>query len=239
MERLAAHKRLPVDWLRQEIGLRDLPKGIGVPYWSMDGDEIAVKRRLGLASNSYRWPLGRPIEAYGLWRLDTARRYGSLILVEGESDCWALWLHGFAALGLPGADSARCTLHRHHLQDVDTLFVHQEPGRGGSVFVLSVLSALRRARYQGDAWILTMPEGIKDLADLHAANTQGVAFSLALREQQWAAEPIPHDLWLGTAAVRALLLDVLRDPSPQLRQLLLEAVAPGLGELLARMKGGA
>ncbi len=40
---------------------------------------------------------------YGLWRKDPF--YGTLILVEGESDTHAMWHAGLPAIGIPGASS--------------------------------------------------------------------------------------------------------------------------------------
>src|SRR5262249_46891155 len=111
---LAEAKRLPVDFLR-DLGLSDLPQGgIGIPYYGLTGEEIAVKRRTALkaAEGSY-WPKGMPLAAYGQWRLVEAAKAGFLILVEGESDCLALWHHGLPALGLPGSSTAKTLLAEH------------------------------------------------------------------------------------------------------------------------------
>jgi RecA-family ATPase len=47
-----------------------------------------------------------------LERLQEARKTGTLILAEGESDVWTLWFHRFGALGLPGAESLEDTKPR-------------------------------------------------------------------------------------------------------------------------------
>ncbi|GAH15238.1 unnamed protein product, partial [marine sediment metagenome] len=39
---------------------------------------------------------------YGLDRLESFKKDGWVLLVEGESDCWTAWYHGIPALGLPG-----------------------------------------------------------------------------------------------------------------------------------------
>ena len=67
--------------------------------------------------------------AYGEERLaDAVAAAGHLILVEGESDCWTLWFHGHPALGLPGADTVKKTLHLGHVAAVGTIYVVQGDG---------------------------------------------------------------------------------------------------------------
>lgn len=164
---LAKAKLLPVEFLR-ELGLSDLPRGgVGIPYLGPTGEEIAVKRRTALkaADGSY-WPTGKPLAAYGLWRLDLAAKAGFLILVEGESDCWALWRHGLPALGLPGASTAK-TLLREHVETVESVYIHREPDKGGATFVRGASDRLAALGYTGKAFELRMPSGVKDPADLH------------------------------------------------------------------------
>ena len=72
VEALAARKRLPAEFLRDTIGLYDLPRvGVAILYHDPSGQEFATKQRTALAARdgSY-WPKGRPIIAYGLHRLD-------------------------------------------------------------------------------------------------------------------------------------------------------------------------
>jgi hypothetical protein len=168
LAQLGRAKRLPVAYLC-ELGLSDHPRGgIGIPYYDVTGEEIATKRRTALAARdgSY-WPKGTPLAAYGQWRLEAAARAGFLILVEGESDCWALWHHGLPALGLPGANTGK-TLLREHVEAVQTVYVHREPDHGGAAFVEGVAKRLAALGWPGKPFELRMPDGTKDLADLHA-----------------------------------------------------------------------
>jgi hypothetical protein len=102
--KLAAHKHLPVAFLAS-LGVHDLRQGgVGIPYYGLTGEDIEVKQRTCLtAKEGSYWPEGRPLAAYGQWKLAEASRAGFLILVEGESDCWTLWHHGLPAPGV-----ARC-----------------------------------------------------------------------------------------------------------------------------------
>ncbi len=165
---LADHKRLPVAFL-SDLGLHDLPRGgVGIPYYGPTGEDLEVKRRTHLvAKEGSYWPKGKPLAAYGQWKLSEARRAGFLILDEGESDCWALWYHELPALGLPGANTAKA-LTMDLLDGIDKLYVHREPDRGGASFVRSVAARLGELGYPGRAFELRMPDGAKDPADLHA-----------------------------------------------------------------------
>jgi hypothetical protein len=164
---LAEAKGLPGPFL-EELGLRDLPHGgVGIPYYDLGGEPIAVKRRTALkATDGSFWPKGRPLAAYGDWQLHNANRAGLLVLVEGESDCWALWHHGIPALGIPGANSVK-VLTAEHVACVQKIYVHREPDQGGGRFVAGVVSRLKQLAFSGQAYEIRCPEGVKDPADLH------------------------------------------------------------------------
>jgi hypothetical protein len=168
---LAEAKGLPVEFLRDELGLHDLPGGgVGIPYYRLEGDLITVKRRTTLAARDGSWwPKGQPLEAYGLWRL-AENQTGFLILVEGESDCWALWHHGLPALGIPGSN-AQAVVKPSHLNGVETLYLVREPGQSGDAFVPGMVRRLAAIEWAGKAFELCMPDGLKDPADLHCAGS--------------------------------------------------------------------
>src|SRR5262249_25958779 len=132
------------------------------------GTEVAVKQRTALhAREGSYWPKGKPLAAYGSWRIDQAAKAGYLILVEGESDCWALWRHGMPALGIPGANAGK-TLEREHMQGVFRVSVRREPDNGAASFLEGIRRRLGKLSFAGQAFELRMPEGAKGPADLHA-----------------------------------------------------------------------
>jgi hypothetical protein len=216
---LAAHKQLPVAFL-EGLGLHDLPAGgVGVPYCTLSGKAVVKKRTaLSAGAGSY-WPKGEKLIAYGEERLDVDR---PLTLVEGESDCWTLWLHGHNALGLPGADTVARTLCLGHVANVRQVFVHQEPDDSGRQFVENVRRRLAELGWQGELRVVRL-EGHKDPSDLHCADPNG--FPGAWRKALEAAEPLdltaagspqapswPDPVPLGEAPpVPAFPLEVLPD----------------------------
>jgi hypothetical protein len=185
---LASAKRLPAEFLTG-LGLTDLLHGgVGIPYYDATDVEIAVKQRTALkATEGSYWPRGKPLAAYGSWRIDQANRIGFLILVEGESDCWALWHHGLPALGIPGANAVK-TLEKEHIEGVPTVYVHREPDNGGTVFVEGVGRRLTDLGFAGKAFEVRMPEGVKDPAELHTRDPG--RFKAAMEEAIRTSVPV-------------------------------------------------
>ncbi len=110
---LAATKSIPEDFLRG-LGVIDGFAGspanrrpcVDIPYMDLKGQIVAVQKRLSLTGQPrFIWRRGDHPIPYGLWRLKEAYKSGYLILVEGASDAWTLWLHEIPALGLPGAST--------------------------------------------------------------------------------------------------------------------------------------
>lgn len=192
---LAQHKRLPIEFLAG-LGLRDGPQGgVIIPYYSIDGGEVlAEKRRTALkAKDGSFWPSGLPLEAYGLWKLDKARKDGFFILVEGESDCWALWYHELPALGLPGAGAAKA-LTAEAIECLDDIYINQEPGQGGVTFVKGVRNRLRQLGFAGNVYVIRTPCDCKDPADLHVLH---------------ATDPNSFRAWIKTAIESAERVDLV------------------------------
>ena len=87
---------------------------VRIPYFDIDGNEVAVRYRGALnktkdVDDRFRWKGGAKTCLYGLWRLEDAREAGHVTIVEGESDCHTLWHHDTPAVGLPGATNWKVT----------------------------------------------------------------------------------------------------------------------------------
>src|SRR5207248_1676544 len=140
-----------------------------------------VKRRTALKANDGSfWPKGQLLAAYGLWKLGEAASAGVLNLPEGETNCWALWYNGLPALGIPGSGAVKNTLRAGHLEGVDRVYAFQDPDRGGEQFIAGVRERLAELGYRGRAFVPRLPDGIKDVADLYAADPK--AFADRIRE---------------------------------------------------------
>ncbi len=172
---LANDKGLPEEFLK-ELGVAPVINEYGktvirIPYRMEDGTE-APRQRIRTALKAKKgslWTKGEgAIAPYGLWKLPEARQTGFLVLVEGESDCWTLWHHGFPALGIPGADLAK-KIQPDHLKDIEHIYVFREPDQGGTTFVDGVARRLQEIGWKGKAFELKL-DGIKDPNDLHKQN---------------------------------------------------------------------
>ncbi len=177
LKELAEAKAIPLEFL-QSLGLRDVERGVMIPYSGLEGDPVPRQRlRTALrAGDGSRWlPGDGLVVPYGLDRLADARSAGYLVLVEGESDCWTCWYHGFPALGLPGASMAKA-LQARHLEGISRLHLLHEPDGGGDAFVAGVLSRLGQLGWVGDVLDVRL-DGVKDPNALHRQAPPGFAES--------------------------------------------------------------
>jgi hypothetical protein len=115
-------------------------------------------------------------------------RQGGCISVTGNSDCWALWLHGEPALGIPG-DGAGKVILADSVEHLDRLYLHIEPGQSGEQFRSSCVKRLREIHYRGQVLEVRTPGGGKDPADLHVADPEH--FSERWKEALRKAQPVP------------------------------------------------
>lgn len=117
-----------------------------------------------------------------------------LIVVEGESDCWTLWHHGYPALGIPGSSNVKC-LAAEHVLGFDRIVLISEPDVAGQRFPLAVAARLREVGYAGRIETLFMGPsgGYKDPSALYLADPPGFrdAFDALLKEAARSIEAPP------------------------------------------------
>jgi len=209
---LAAAKGLPVSFLTGSgIWLRDIPSGgVGIPYYGETAaTQLLVRPRTALkAVDGSFWQRGKKMVPYGLWRLKEAREKGWLVGVEGESDSWTLWFHGFPCLGIPGANNTKC-LQKAHLDGISKLYVFREPvtpgkpaGTGGDAFVNGIGWLLKKWAWGGQALVVSIP-GLKDPNDLHRRDPE--RFKEEFQRCLDAAVPMPEPMAPGKLAKRQAL----------------------------------
>ena len=175
LEMYAAAKALPVDFL-SSLGLATTANphaprrmALAIPYRNADGNLHRKRIRAGLARSKggqdrrMLWdqqPEGHGTILYGLDRLPTR---GTIILTEGESDAHTLWLHGFGALGVPGATHFKPERDDRYLKDRDVV-VLMESDEGGIALLRALSKSQERARI-----CVAMLEGFKDASEMHMA----------------------------------------------------------------------
>ena len=146
LEQYADAKRLPVEKLRR-WGLSTYGGKIKIPYHLPDGRESAMRYRLSLVDEPrFRWRPGSKPTLYGLERIESAKTTGSIVVVEGESDCHTLWHHDYHAVGVPGASSFK-SAWLTHLDGISTISIVIEPDAGGKQML---------------GWIAKQPEAFQD-----------------------------------------------------------------------------
>lgn len=138
LKNYAEAKGLPVEFLQRQ-GLRDQKyqgqPAVRISYRGVDGTEEAVRFRIALekteeGDDRFRWRTGSKTRLYGLWRLESIRKAGYVVLVEGESDAQTLWYHRIPALGIPGADNWKAEFAAH-LEGIERIYAVIEPDQGG------------------------------------------------------------------------------------------------------------
>lgn len=161
---LAAHVKLPLFDLFFEYGIRQDSVGVQIPYKDAKGLSACTRLRTALkAKDGSRWYQSKDgkdrIIPYGLWMLEDfkKRKRKALFIVEGESDCWTLWHNGFAALGIPGATLTK-KLTLEMVKDWDTLYLWQEPDKGGDAFVTGLYERLKDVGYTGKILVISSPK---------------------------------------------------------------------------------
>jgi len=171
---LAFDKRIPVEFLAT-LGLRDEGSpgkwSVKIPYLGLQGEKLFERTRTAAKAKdgSYQ-PKGQKLQPYGLWRLAEYRTAGDLVVVvEGESDCWACWLHGFPVLGVPGASAAK-SLQPEFFTGFSRVIVWQEPDAGGVEFASTVINRVQSFGLNAHA---VSADGVKDPCVLRIRNPDG------------------------------------------------------------------
>ena len=134
---------------------------VRIPYLGPGGELLAVRFRIALEGDRFRWKSGSKPQLYGLNRLGEARDAGHVVLVEGESDVHTFWHHGIPALGIPGAANWREDRDAHHFDGIEKIYVVIEPDRGGEAVRKWVSQSAIRHR----VLLVTLP--LKDASALH------------------------------------------------------------------------
>jgi hypothetical protein len=167
LEQLAAAKGFSVGQLTQ-FGIRNGQGGVLIPYRDPQGNEYIRSRVLRdpdppKNKDGRYWSKGdAPVIPYGLERPVPCKR-GLMWIVEGESDCWTLWLNGVPAIGIPGVQQF-AKLALEHLEGVKEVAVVEEPDEAGQRFPYQIANHLYDAGFSGK--VFAVPLSAKDPREL-------------------------------------------------------------------------
>src|SRR6516164_7611295 len=170
LHQYAAAKGITADFLKacgvSEFNYNHKP-ALRIPYLGPDGEELAVRFRIALDGDRFRWKSGSKPCLYGLIRIGDAKAAGYVVLVEGESDVHTLWHHGIPAIGLPGANNWREDRDAKCFDGIETIYIVIEPHKGGD----SVRKWLAQSAIRTRAKLLQLPT--KDPSAMHIADPVG------------------------------------------------------------------
>lgn len=203
LKEFALAKRLPEDFLLQnrvkEYHFPDGTIATDFHYLSEAGKLLAIRHRFGdKGDKKFRWRKGDRVGLYGLWKWERILEAGYLVLVEGESDCLTLWLHGIPALGLPGKETwRRCRTalgaeKLSMLQDLD-VYLWEEPDAGIRP-ANNPSKVLLRDQVAADLphlMVIVAPDDFKDISELHTKGHDVRARMVELRRKARPPEPPP------------------------------------------------
>ncbi|MFY9737700.1 MAG: AAA family ATPase [Candidatus Cybelea sp.] len=193
LEKLAAYKDFAAEWLAQVFGVSDNGgAGVVIPYRHLDGTAARSQvRKFVETSHPSFWTVdGNRITVYTSQKtLNEAKVLGWLTICEGPSDVWALALHGFPALGVPGATMCKY-LEAAHLAGIPKVYVVREPGEAGALFVERIAQRALELGSTTEVYALDLQAfcGVKDPGELHIRD-QG-AFALEFMQAIEKAERV-------------------------------------------------
>lgn len=200
----ASEKHLDAATLRS-WGVGESKRGAGcvtMEYRDASGAVVATRQRYAPdADKRFSWSKGSTLCLYGLWLMGDYAPDAPVVLVEGESDCHALWSLGICALGVPGASTFKAEWAAA-LAGRDVL-IHSEGDDGARVFVDKVCAGLSSHDARVAVW--ATPGAFKDPSALYAAAGDADKAREALSEAMRGAESVELTLYAEQAQGRSVL----------------------------------
>jgi len=222
----------------EKIALKDGTGCVLVPYFNESGEFLYNKKRVNLSEKpKYVYEkTGIKTLPYGLWRIGESAHFGnSMVIVEGESDCWTLWRHGIPALGIPGANNLSC-LTAEMLIGINQLFLVRENDDAGTKFSYELPNHLIESGYRGKIKIMRLGP-YKDANELHQSTENHDQFLEEFRKYSKQAEESGHlrseDLLETYREVVHIEHDFLWHPYIPIGSLTILAGKPGQGKSFA------
>ena len=164
-------ERMLFEWRILERDRGGYP-ALTMPYYDIDGAQVALRWRIALKGDRFRWDTGAATCLYGLWRLPDLPAAAFVALVEGESDCHTMWNAEIPAMGVPGASIWKDDENCAALADFFVV-VAIEPDRGGE----TLLNLLAKSKMASRIFRADMGQyGVKDVSELYLQSADTAQF---------------------------------------------------------------
>lgn len=118
---------------------------LAIPYYTVEKQVVSIRFRTIDPDDrrpKYLQPPGSEITIYNMPAL--AKRSKTIIITEGEIDCMTLDKMGYAAIGMPGANSWKPHYARA-LDSYERVIVWGDPDEAGQKFNETIMASIRRA----------------------------------------------------------------------------------------------
>lgn len=207
-----------------------------VPYRDHEGGHLRDKYRTKVSGkDKYAWGQGSAgMHPYGMDRAAASiKEKGSVIITEGESDCWSLWDAAIqAAICLPGAQSSSILpVETLKALGVSSAWIGQDADESGSRFVDDVASRLKDAGIE--PYVLRCPPGVKDLREWRQRDAK------KFRDQVTKAILAREKVVCGVPDIEIVrVADLLKEKLTPIRWIVEEILPPGFTLLAAPAKTG-
>lgn len=222
VEKLSAMKRIDVT----KYGVYNCSGGVSIPYYDEEGKPISYRRgdkvlkyekkRVLLPSgrSGFFNPPGISPAVYGLNRIGDS---DDLWIVEGESDCWALWNCGISAVGIQGAGNWRQSIEKiigsKKFENVKRVLIFNENDKAGKMFSSSIANFLKNKKISKEIKIVNLSHyGVKDPSELWVKNPDKIEFTRLIdeaveRAEEYFPNPIPDRFRPFTLSQLSFLTD--------------------------------
>lgn len=221
-------------------GLRNTRRGVEVPVYDLDGNEVYSRLRctLGGGGPKYLQPKGVKPIPYGLERIRSINtKPPSLVVVEGETDRFVLATLGVPTLGIAGTQTLG-GLELEHLGAVERIYVVRENDEAGEKFPGKLRERLEEVGWAGDLRVI---EGLDDdVAAAYAADpaTFSKRFAKLVRDAQPIGDEKPSALsaLIPLSSIKPEEIRYLWNPRIPIGTVTLLSGSPGKGKSMCASK---
>lgn len=156
----AEYKNLKLDTL-VSLGWETTQNGILIPYYNIDGVEIARKIRCNKDSKVRFYFESGKTDIFAVQTLKSCTDLSVLYITEGESDCVTMLQAGFNAVGIGGAKAWKAE-YAEILSRFDKIVLTMDNDNAGEGLLASLVDS-----FEDKLYVLKLPRNIKDVNDFH------------------------------------------------------------------------